>query len=126
MGLSEAKVGAAVAVSNMERAKQFYEGKLGLTRGRDTGDGGRTYPCGAGTEIHIFPSAGAGKSESTIAGFTVDDIEATVDELAGNGVAFEQYGEPLNTNEKGIADLGEAKGAWMKDPDGNVLALTQS
>jgi catechol 2,3-dioxygenase-like lactoylglutathione lyase family enzyme len=126
MGLSEAKVGAAVAVSDMERAREFYEVKLGLAGGWDTGDGGRTYPCGAGTEIHVFPSAGAGKSESTIAGFTVDDIEATVDELAGNGVAFEQYGEPLNTNGKGIADLGEAKAAWMKDPDGNVLALTQS
>ena len=126
MGLSEAEVGAAVAVSDMERAKEFYEGKLGLTGGRETGDGGHTYPCGGGTEIHVFPSAGAGKSESTIAGFTVPDIEATVDELAANGVGFEQYGEPLNTNQKGIADLGEAKGAWMKDPDGNVLALTQN
>lgn len=127
MGLSNAKVGAAVAVSDMERAKEFYERKLGLTDGWDTGDGGRTYPCGGGTEIHVFPSGGGGKSESTVAGFGVADIEATVDELSGNGVTFEQYGDPLNTNEKGIADFGgEAKGAWMKDPDGNVLALTQS
>jgi catechol 2,3-dioxygenase-like lactoylglutathione lyase family enzyme len=124
MGLSNARVGAAIAVSDMERAREFYESKLGLTGGEDAGDGGHTYPCGDGTELHIFPSAGAGKSESTIAGFTVDDVEATVDELSANGVTFERYDEPLNTDEKGIATLDGVRGAWMKDPDGNVLAIT--
>jgi catechol 2,3-dioxygenase-like lactoylglutathione lyase family enzyme len=125
MGLSSAKVHAVIAVSDMQRAREFYEGQLGLTGGEDTGDGGHTYPCGAGTELHIFPGAGAGKSESTIAGITVDDIEATVDELAANGVTFERYDEPpLTTDEKGIATFDGVKGAWMKDPDGNVLALT--
>lgn len=126
MGLSSARVGAAVAVSDMQRARAFYEGKLGLTGGEDTGDGGHSYPCADGTELHIFPAAGAGKSESTIAGFTVDDVEATVDELSANGVAFERYDEPLNPDEKGIASFDGAKGAWMKDPDGNVLAITGS
>jgi catechol 2,3-dioxygenase-like lactoylglutathione lyase family enzyme len=124
MGLSSAKVGAAVAVSDMQRAREFYEGKLGLGGGEDTGDGGHTYPCGGGTELHIFPAAGAGKSESTVAGFTVDDVESTVDELSGNGVTFERYGEPLNTDDRGIATFDGVKGVWMKDPDGNVLALT--
>jgi catechol 2,3-dioxygenase-like lactoylglutathione lyase family enzyme len=124
MGLSSAKVGAAIAVSDMQRAREYYEGRLGLAGGEDTGDGGHTYPCGGGTELHIFPSAGAGKSESTVAGFAVDDVEATVDELSANGVSFERYEEPLKTDEKGIATFDGVKGAWMKDPDGNVLALT--
>lgn len=123
MGLSDAKVGPAIAVSDMQRAKDFYEGKLGLSGGSDQGDGGHTYPCGEGTEIHIFPSGGGGKSESTIAAWAVDDIEAMVDDLSGNGVTFEQYDEPLNTNEKGISTMGDGKGAWFKDPDGNVLGL---
>jgi catechol 2,3-dioxygenase-like lactoylglutathione lyase family enzyme len=124
MGLSSAKVGAAVAVSDMQRAREFYEGKLGLSGGDDTGDGGHTYPCGEGSEIHIFPSAGAGQSESTVAGFAVEDVEETVDELSANGVTFERYDEPVKTDDKGIATFDDAKGAWMKDPDGNVLALT--
>jgi catechol 2,3-dioxygenase-like lactoylglutathione lyase family enzyme len=124
MGLSSAKVGAAIAVSDMQRAREYYEGRLGLAGGEDTGDGGHTYPCGGGTELHIFPSAGAGKSESTVAGFAVDDVEATVDELSANGVSFERYEEPVKTDEKGIATFDGVKGAWMKDPDGNVLALT--
>jgi catechol 2,3-dioxygenase-like lactoylglutathione lyase family enzyme len=123
MGLSSAKVGAAIAVSDMQRAKEFYEGRLGLAGGEDTGDGGHTYPCGGGTELHIFPSAGAGKSESTVAGFRVDDLEATVDELSGNGVTFERYDEPVKTDDKGIATFDDAKTAWVKDPDGNVLGI---
>jgi catechol 2,3-dioxygenase-like lactoylglutathione lyase family enzyme len=126
MGLSDAKVGPAIAVSDLQRAKDFYEGKLGLSGGDDTPDGGHTYPCGEGTELHIFTSpAGAGKSESTIAGWAVNDIDATVDELSSNGVTFEQYDEPLNTDEKGIATVGDGRGAWFKDPDGNVLGMFQ-
>jgi catechol 2,3-dioxygenase-like lactoylglutathione lyase family enzyme len=126
MGLSGARVGAAVAVSDMQRAREFYESQLGLTGGEDTADGGHTYPCGGGTELHIFPAAGAGKSESTIAGFAVEELEATVDELSGKGVAFEHYGDPVNTDDKGIATFDDVKGAWMKDPDGNVLAIVGS
>jgi catechol 2,3-dioxygenase-like lactoylglutathione lyase family enzyme len=123
MGLSDARVEPAIAVSDMQRAKDFYEGKLGLSGGEDEADGGHTYPCGEGTQLHIFPSAGGGKSESTVAGFAVDDVEATVDELAANGVTFEQYDEPLKTDEKGIATLDGSRGAWFKDPDGNVIGL---
>jgi catechol 2,3-dioxygenase-like lactoylglutathione lyase family enzyme len=56
MGLGDAKVEPAIPVSDMAMAKDFYEGKLGLSGGRPSGDGGITYPCGAGREIHIYPS----------------------------------------------------------------------
>jgi hypothetical protein len=49
-------------------------------------------------------------------------VDAMVEELSGKGVTFEQYGEPFNTDEKGIARFeGSGAGAWFKDPDGNVL-----
>ncbi len=76
-----------------------------------------------GPEVHIYESPNAGTSKATLAAFTVDDIEAAVDELSAKGVVFEQYGEPLNTDEKGIATLADEKGAWFKDPDGNIFAL---
>jgi len=123
MGLSDRAVYAAIAVSDMDRAREFYEGKLGLSGGKDQGDGGHTYPCGHGTEIHIYPSAQAGQTGATLAAWTVDDVEATVDELTDKGVTFEQYGDPFNTNEKGIASFGELQVAWFRDPDGNTLAV---
>ena len=97
-----------------------------LRREEDEVDGGVTYPCADGTTIHPYPSPdNAGKSgRICIALWTVADVEATVDELAAKGVTFEQYGEPFNTDAKGIARFeGDAAGAWFKDPDGNVLAL---
>jgi catechol 2,3-dioxygenase-like lactoylglutathione lyase family enzyme len=123
MGLRDSRVVAAIAVSDMDRAREFYEGKLGLGGGTDQGDGGHTYPCGDGTELHVYPSASAGQTAATLAAWSVDDVEATVDELTAKGVAFEQFGEPFNTNEKGIATLGAISVAWFRDPDGNTLAI---
>ena len=125
MGLQDGKVGAAIAVTDMDRAVEFYEGKLGLSpAGGDEPDGGRTYECGGDTTLHIFPSPYAKASGATVAGWTVPDVEGTVAELAGKGVAFEQYTEgPVTTDEKGLARMGDYVGAWAKDPDGNVLSL---
>lgn len=125
MGLSDSPVGATVAVSDMARAKEFYESKLGLSGGEEQSDGGTTYACGGGTTLHVYPSPGnAGSSGATLAGWWVEDVEATVDELSARGVTFEQYGEPFNTDAKGIARFeGGEMGAWFRDPDGNILAI---
>jgi catechol 2,3-dioxygenase-like lactoylglutathione lyase family enzyme len=127
MSLSSYRVGAAIAVSDMNRAKEFYEGKLGFTAAGDDPDGGRSYECAEQTTLHVFPSpAAAGASGATVAGWTVDDLEQVVDELTANGVTFERYDdEQISTDEKGIAVFGDSKSAWFKDPDGNVLALVQ-
>jgi catechol 2,3-dioxygenase-like lactoylglutathione lyase family enzyme len=123
MALSDNSVEPTIAVSDMAKAKEFYEGTLGLSGGEDQADGGHTYPCGGGTGIHIYPSPdNAGKSGATLAAWTVDDVEKEVDELTANGVTFEQYDE-LKTNEKGIADMDGGKVAWFKDPDGNTMGV---
>jgi catechol 2,3-dioxygenase-like lactoylglutathione lyase family enzyme len=124
MRLSESRVEATIPVSDMAKAKSFYEGKLGLSGGDDEPDGGHTYPCGDGTSLHVYPSPdNAGKSGATLASWLVEDVEGTVEELSTDGVTFEQYGEPFNTDEKGIARLGDSAVAWLKDPDGNILAI---
>jgi catechol 2,3-dioxygenase-like lactoylglutathione lyase family enzyme len=113
----------------MARAREFYEGKIGLVL--DDGDqpqDNRRYRCGEGTLIHVFVSPYAGSAKSTLAGWDVDDIEAVVDELAANGVVFEQYDLPgIVTDEKGIATFeGDAKVAYFKDPDGNILSIARA
>jgi len=125
MGLSDAKVATAIAVADMDRAVEFYEGKLGLAPGGgDEVDGGRTYECGGGTSVHVFPSPMARASGATVAGWTVDDVEGTIDDLIAKGVTPEQYGDgPFATDEKGLARMGDFVGAWVKDPDGNVLSI---
>jgi catechol 2,3-dioxygenase-like lactoylglutathione lyase family enzyme len=124
MGLSDGRIGAAIAVADMGRAVEFYEGKLGLSSNGDDPDGGRTYDCAGGTSLHVVPSPLARASGATAAGWIVDDVEGTIDELIASGVTPEQYGDgPFTTDEKGLARMGDYVGAWIKDPDGNVLGI---
>jgi catechol 2,3-dioxygenase-like lactoylglutathione lyase family enzyme len=125
MGLQDSMVGVTVPVTDMATAKEFYEGKLGLTGGTQRGDGGVTYEFAGGSRLHVYPSPdNAGKSGATIAAFRTDDVEGTVNELSSKGIEFEQYDmDQIKTNEKGIADLGDVKVAWFKDPDGNTLGV---
>jgi catechol 2,3-dioxygenase-like lactoylglutathione lyase family enzyme len=125
MSLSSYKVNAVIAVSDLDRAREFYEGKLGLsTEGQEQSEDERRYNRADGTSLFVYQSPDhAGKSTATLAGWDVDDVEKVVDELSSRGVAFEQYDEPIETDEKGIFTDGQFKAAWFKDPDGNTHAL---
>ena len=126
MSLSDSKVGATIAVTDIDRAKQFYEGKLGLSPGDGEPPEAALYPCGEGSQLLVYASQYAGKTDATVATWEVSDLEATVDELTANGVEFEQYDEPMKTDEKGIFnDEGMGRIAWFKDPDGNTIAVGQ-
>jgi catechol 2,3-dioxygenase-like lactoylglutathione lyase family enzyme len=126
MGLSDHTVEAAMAVSDLDRAKGFYEDQLGLVRGEEDDQGVR-YPCAQGTGIFVYLSPeNAGQSAATLAGWFVDDLGQTMDELAARGVAFEQYDQPgLQTDERGVFEAGRFRAAWVRDPDGNTMAITE-
>ena len=128
MGLSNYKVGAGLAVSDMQSARNFYEEKLGLEVSIDSGDNVQ-YRCAENSVMHVYLSPEhAGKSTATLASWGVDDVERVVEELTKRGVTFERYDEgPIITDEKGIATFeGGAKVAYFKDPDGNILLIAQA
>jgi catechol 2,3-dioxygenase-like lactoylglutathione lyase family enzyme len=128
MGLGAYKVVAGLAVSGMDGAVEFYEGKLGLTKWTGPEDN-RAYECGEGTILHVYLSPDhAGGTSATLASWYVDDIESLVDDLTSRGVVFEKYDEPpILTDNRGIATFeGGAKVAYFKDPDGNTLSLAQA
>ena len=127
MSLSDFRVRTSIAVSEIARAADFYEGKLGLAAGEEQSDGSRIYPCGGGTSLHVYESpTQASLGTATLATWYVPDLEAVVDELTTNGVAFERYDDPaLKVNEKGIHELADGRVAWFRDPDGNTFALEQ-
>ena len=122
--LSENPVFPTIRVSDIKKAKEFYEGKLGLKVVYDEPDGVLLL---AGKNSRIFIYEGEKSiATHTLAVFYVDNMEEKVNELTENGVAFEQYDLPgIKTNEKGIATHGTKKAAWFKDPDGNILGLSQ-
>ena len=126
MGLSDCSVQALLAVSDLDTARRFYEHQLGLVPGEEEQQGVR-YPCAHGTAIFVYLSPeNAGRSPATLAGWTVDDLDQTMDDLASRGMAFEQYDQPgISTDEHGVFDAGRFRAAWIKDPDGNTMALTE-
>jgi catechol 2,3-dioxygenase-like lactoylglutathione lyase family enzyme len=112
-----------IAVRDKADAIAFFGSVLGL-RLVDENQPGATFECGGGTYLEIYPSAFAGTAKSTVAGFHVSDLEATMRELRSSGVVFEDYESPKTV--EGIAQLGPNRGAWFKDPDGNIFALVET
>jgi catechol 2,3-dioxygenase-like lactoylglutathione lyase family enzyme len=126
MTMSDFPVNAQIAVADITRAREFYEGRLGLSLGPDQHEGSVMYICGGGTSLYVYASpTHAGKATATVARWDVDDLEKVVDALSARGVTFERYTEPVATDEKGIHDSGYGEVAWFKDPDGNTFALEQ-
>ncbi len=122
--LSQAKVHATLSVTDLERAKKFYGETLGLKSNRDVAPGHVEYEAGEGTIIVIYEKSEPPKAENTAASFTVADVQGTVQWLKDRGVVFEEYDFPGLKTVNGIAKIGDLKGAWFKDPDGNILAVS--
>ncbi len=127
MGLAEYKVGAGLAVSDLARARAFYEDRLGLVPG-EMSAGHCEYRCAEDSILHLYVSpTAAGSGNATLASWRVPDLVAVVDELTAAGVEFLHLDEPpIVTDERGIAHFdGGAKVAYLQDPDGNTLSLAQ-
>ena len=114
-----------IPATDVERARAFYEQKVGLVP-REMVAGGVVYECGNSSWVFLYPSAGAGTSKASQAFWQVDDVEAEVAELRARGVVFEEYDMPGIKTVNGIVTAGGNKAAWFKDSEGNILALIQS
>lgn len=121
--LRDAPIRAYIPVSDVGRARTFYEKIIGLTP-KEEYAGGVIYECG-GAEVFMYPTGNAGTSKASQAYWQVDDVEAEVAELKARGVVFEEYEMPEVTMRNSIATGGGAKTAWFKDTEGNILAVSQ-
>ena len=121
--LSTAPIRAYIPVSDVKRARRFYEGTLGL-KPKEKYAGGVIYECG-GAEVFMYPTPNAGTSRASQAFWQVSDVEAEVKELKSRGVKFEEYDMPGIKMVHSIATGGGAKTAWFKDTEGNILAISQ-
>ena len=123
--LKDLQAHATIPVSDVGRAKLWYEEKLGLTPSSET-PGGLMYECGQGTRFALYPSPEfAGKAGQTDAGFAAVDVEAEVAELKARGVTFEEYDTEFIKTVEGIATLGQLRAGWFRDQDGNILGVVQ-
>jgi catechol 2,3-dioxygenase-like lactoylglutathione lyase family enzyme len=125
--LRDAPVTTVLIAKDINRAREFYTGKLGLRlMALPTPKDSAAFESGNGTMLYLYEQVGGTRANHTAAIWLVRDIEKTAEKMRKKGVVFEQYNRPgLKTNENGIAESDGAKSAWFKDSEGNILAVTE-
>ena len=114
---------ATLAVTDLDRARDFYEHTLGLTSPTEMA-GAVLYQSGD-SRILVYPSEFAGTNQATAATWSAgEDFDAIVGDLRSKGVKFEHYDLPDTTREGDVHVMGDFRTVWVKDPDGNILNLS--
>jgi predicted enzyme related to lactoylglutathione lyase len=108
---------------DLNRARNFYERRLGLKPIGLQQDGKFLLSGAGGATIALFPKEGGTKADHTALSFQVADIEAAISELKAKGVVFEDYDFPGLKTVNHVCVLGAEKAAWFKDTEGNYLCL---
>jgi predicted enzyme related to lactoylglutathione lyase len=122
--LADSKATSGFAVDDMDRAKEFYEGTLGLQIEVLSEEFGVTALKLTGGDVLMYLNADMTPASYTMLNFEVDDVDAAVDQLGERGIAIERY-EGFDHDEKGVVRGPGPQIAWFKDPSGNVLAVLQ-
>ncbi len=121
--LGSHKIVAFIQITNVEKARVFYEGVLGLRFVKD--DGFAAVFDANGIMVRAAKMKEFTPLQSTVLGWEVANIEEMVRGLQKQGVQFEIFGF-FKQDELGIwtAPTGD-KVAWFRDPDGNILSVSQ-
>ncbi len=113
-----------VSIVDVERAKEFYRDTLGLTLLSEEPPFALVFDA-HGIMLRLSMAKEIVKAHGTVLGWNVPDIVEAVKELSDAGVRFERY-PPMKQDELGVWTApGGAKVAWFKDPDGNILSVTE-
>lgn len=122
----DATVYTTLPVTDLERARAFYAGTLGL---KDLGSpvpGRCFFGCPDGTRVMAFVREEPPKANHTACAFLVSDLLAEMERLRAAGAEFEDYPTgPFQTEDGVWRHESGAKAAWFKDPDGNLLGLVE-
>lgn len=115
---------ANIAVNNLQTARKFYEGTLGLKAVDAEGEELIVFKSG-NSILYVYRSQYAGTNRATAVTWAVgNELEGIVRALKAKGVTFEHYDMPGMKHEGDIHVGGDMKIAWFKDPDGNTLSVS--
>jgi predicted enzyme related to lactoylglutathione lyase len=123
--LTKAIVTTILPVIDMDRARNFYQTKLGLTPRGFAGDGNFLFQCGGEANIALIPKPQGTRAEHTALSFEVADVVSEIAEMEDRGVVFESYDLPGLETVDHVCVIGSDRVAWFKDTEGNVLCLHQ-
>ena len=121
--LGTSDIFAFAAVTDLDRARSFYEETLGLRLIEQN-----QFACvfdAHGTTLRVTAVRHVGQHPYTVLRWRVDDIARTITELSAAGVTFTRH-DGMDQDDSGVWTMESGdKIAWFTDPDGNILSLTQ-
>lgn len=122
--VGKSRISAALCSSDLDRSREFYKQKVGLTLSPETIPNHLLFEGADGTTLLVYGRPGPNQADHTQVRLWSADVERDVQELVARGVVFEDYDFPkLKTVDHIATTAGIGKSAWFKDPDGNTLAL---
>jgi catechol 2,3-dioxygenase-like lactoylglutathione lyase family enzyme len=116
------KAYSGLAVNDLQKAREFYGGTLGIQTSEEYGL--MWLHLAGGRDTLVYEQPDVTPASYTILNFEVDDIDKAVDALASSGVRFERY-DGVEQDERGVFRREGPYIAWFKDPSGNVLSVLQ-
>jgi|SRR4051812_13579222 len=119
----QVKAFSGFSVDDIPKAKEFYEGVLGLKVSEENGM--LTLHIAGDRDTLVYPKPNHQPATFTILNFPVEDVGAAVAELAARGVRFERY-EGMGQDEHGVMRGSGPDIAWFTDPAGNILSVLQA
>lgn len=123
--LSDFPIAAALPVSDVARARQFYEEVLGFEAARVNEEMGEVEYKSGGVDFFIYVTGSAGTNQATAAAWRVSGLESVMADLRDKGVVFEEYDLPGLKTENGVVTAPNGRAAWFKDTEGNILAVEE-
>ncbi len=118
------KAFSSFSVSDIPKAKTFYEAVLGLEVSVE--DDLLNLHIAGGIPILVYPKPNHTPATYTILNLPVPDIQQAISELRKSGVQFEHYDEPVKTDENDVFTAAGVKQAWFKDPAGNIISVIET
>ena len=124
--IGDTRISAVLVSTDLDRAQDFYENKVGLKLSPETIKNHLLFECGNGTTLLIYGRGSGNSADHTQVRFWSSAVDKDVAELAARGIEFEEYDMgAFKTVDHVVTSPGIGRSAWFKDPDGNTIAIFQ-
>jgi predicted enzyme related to lactoylglutathione lyase len=123
--IAQNRISAVVSSTDLERSREFYEQKVGLSLSPETIPNHLLFEAGDGTTLLVYGRPSPNLADHTQVRFWCADVAGDVSELAKRGVKFDlvEFGDFKMVDHVLTTPVGRS--AWFKDPDGNTIQLVQ-
>lgn len=118
------EIHAVLPAADIERARSFYHDTLGLEPDEEH-PGSLMYHPVQGSAFEIYAADAAGMVGTSQIGWLTDDLDSEMEQLRARGVVFEKFEGPGVTTVGGVAGMPDARAAWFRDTEGNLLCISQ-